>query len=76
MNQKLNLTDRGYINGNLIYAAHLESYRALHNGRRRFYLVSKWIGVFILVTGLALNVPAVAVIGGAVAWWAAGKRRE
>ena len=72
---KLCLTDKGFLSPAVFAAAHSESYLALHNGRTVYYAAARWIGVGIAAVSLLTDIPAMALMGAGIAWWAHGRGR-
>ena len=71
---KLCLVDRAYLSPGAMAAAHQQSYLLLHH-KPLPWIVLKIIGTAICVLCLVMNVPAGAVVGAAVAWYASGRGR-
>ena len=69
---KLSLIDRCYLSPGAMAAAKQQSYLFLHR-KPLPWMVVKIIGAAICALCLIVNVPAGAVVGAAVAWYASGR---
>ena len=69
---KLSLVERAYLSPGAMAAAHQQSYLLLHR-KPLPWMVVKIIGTAICVLCLIVNVPAGAVVGASLAWYASGR---